>query len=499
MINAFMKNIGIDPAAISAGPDAATRRTAERGSRQPVRDFSEFLRREPLPARDARGTDRANTAGRYDPLERSSLIRDRAATESRYGTENTSRADDRAVESPRTREAGTRPADAKDDRTADAEPRGNGTAAADAKDASTASKRRTDRAGKAVKALAAEAAAKPGTQPADGVRKGLVREILAFLDRHKGRTTAVPGTPVNGQSLKDLERSLLELSDKDLKELKRFLDASGTFPGHLQVFKQFAAMVRDRIRDNKAQANAGDGKNQDQAFRIEAGEHGRKVYVNKAKIQVVDLRVDAKARAQQAEPGIQAQNRPGQPDTAVRKESAQTVKFDQWLMKEGQSPREVQASVRQSGPQDLKMVNQAFNDLVKWSRLMLEDKKSVMQIDLKPEHLGRVVLKLELIDNRLSAQIFAQNQGTGEMFKQNMGDLQNAFKQAGIDVERLDVNVASNAGGDAGNGERAFHERFRDERTAAPAGIAPRGPEPAYADLLNFGLEAERRTVNYIV
>jgi hypothetical protein len=85
------------------------------------------------------------------------------------------------------------------------------------------------------------------------------------------------------------------------------------------------------------------------------------------------------------------------------------------------------------------------------------------------------------------------------MFKQNMGDLQNAFKQAGIDVERLDVNVASNAGGDAGNGERAFHERFRDERTAAPAGIAPRGPEPAYADLLNFGLEAERRTVNYIV
>jgi flagellar hook-length control protein FliK len=130
---------------------------------------------------------------------------------------------------------------------------------------------------------------------------------------------------------------------------------------------------------------------------------------------------------------------------------------------------------------------------------MLEDKKSVMQIDLKPEHLGRVTLKLELVDNKLTAQIFAQNQGTGDMFKQNMADLNNAFKQAGIDVERFDVNVASNAGGDAGNGERAFHEQFRDDRSVRQTGLAIPGLEPGYADLLNFGFEADRRTVNYIV
>ena len=489
MINAFFMNSIKDSVSANAGPDApSARRTAEPEKRGAMKEFREFLRREPV---EMPGLGRSPRAERYNPLDRNDQAGVAGVNERREAQERPASTEERTSG---TRDAGQK---ARAPGSEEAEASAAGTKEAKT-DESHAAKRKATKHEETAKA-GGSAAANPAGELTDTVRKSLVREIAAFLERNKGKTAAAHGPSVNGQSLKELERSLAELSDKDLKELKKFLEASKASPGNLSIFKQFAALVRDKAKD-RTQTVGKDLKHSEQAFRAEFGEHGRKIYVNKSKVQVVDLRVDPKGHLKQPEAGVQSQAKVGQPDQAVKKDSAPVIKFDQLLMREGQAQREVAAAVRQSGTHDLRTVNQAFNDLVKWSRLMIEDKKSVMQIDLKPEHLGRVTMKLELIDNKLTAQIFAQNQGTGDMFKQNMSDLNNAFKQAGINVERFDVNVASNAGGDAGANERAFHEQFRDERAAVKqAGLSASGLEPGYADLLNFGADAERRTVNYIV
>jgi len=288
----------------------------------------------------------------------------------------------------------------------------------------------------------------------------------------------------------------LEMSDKDLKDLKKFFEAAKAAGAHHPVFRQFVAFLNDKAR-SQGVPEARSGKQSDSAFRVEYGEHGRKVFVNKDRIQVVDTRSSQKDHLRQSDAGSQV--KPGQAEQPLKKEAVPSMKFDQMLMRESQVQKEILVASRQAAAHDLRTVNQAFNDLVKWSKLMLDDKKSVMQIDLKPDHLGRIMLKIEMVDNKLSAQIFAQNQGTGDMFRQNMADLQDAFKQAGLNVERLDVNVASNSGGGAGEEDRSFRERFGE---APMENLNGRPGAPAvsdYAGLLNYGPEAEARTVNYIV
>jgi len=461
MMNTFLMPVQREmPVTNGAGPDAISRRTAEPKTGTITKDFKEFLKSEPVENRESGRPENSRTEN------------------SRIDRTEQDRRPEQAAQSDRTEKTVERK-----DQTVERKDRNP----ADEKQAVAKTNGKKTPAGQAGQA--------------DEAKKAVVHDVVAFLEKNKVKASELsPGT-VKAKELKEIEKALLELGDKDLKDLKRFLEAAKSAPGQAQVFRQLTAFVRDKVKDQGLKGSKSD-KLADPAFRVEFGEQGRKIYVNKNKIQVIDQRTAMKEHLRQSDAGTQVQAKTAQPEQATKKETVQTSKFDQWLTKEGQVQRDNAAGpARQAAAHDLRTVNQAFNDLVKWSKLMLDDKKSVMQIDLKPDHLGRIMLKIEMVDNKLSAQIFAQNQGTSDMFKQNMSDLQNAFKQAGLSVEKFDVNVASNAGGFAGGEERSFGGQFRDD---APQGWIGRPAALTGADydttgLLSYGLEAERGTVNYIV
>lgn len=92
------------------------------------------------------------------------------------------------------------------------------------------------------------------------------------------------------------------------------------------------------------------------------------------------------------------------------------------------------------------------NKIVKQSSVILKDGGSgEIKLILKPEQLGRVRIRLNLTDNKLTGQIIVESLAVKEVFEQNLQNLERAFKDSGFDTAALNVSV----GGDhSGNRER---------------------------------------------
>ncbi len=64
---------------------------------------------------------------------------------------------------------------------------------------------------------------------------------------------------------------------------------------------------------------------------------------------------------------------------------------------------------------------------------------SVLEIDLKPEFLGKIKITLEMSNGTLKAAITAQSQDIRDSIACTISSLQEAFRQKGIDVASIDV------------------------------------------------------------
>jgi len=82
------------------------------------------------------------------------------------------------------------------------------------------------------------------------------------------------------------------------------------------------------------------------------------------------------------------------------------------------------------------------NQIVKQSGIVLRnDNQGEIRLVLKPEHLGRVRLRIQLDENRLSGRIFVDSNFVKESFEQNMSSLYRAFKNSGFEASGFEVLV----------------------------------------------------------
>lgn len=80
--------------------------------------------------------------------------------------------------------------------------------------------------------------------------------------------------------------------------------------------------------------------------------------------------------------------------------------------------------------------------IVKHSGIILRnDDRGEIRLVLKPEHLGRVRLRIQLDDNRLTGRIFVDSAFVKESFEQNMASLYRAFKNSGFEASGFEVFV----------------------------------------------------------
>lgn len=225
----------------------------------------------------------------------------------------------------------------------------------------------------------------------------------------------------------------------------------------------------------------------DNFFKIAGKGTEKKVLANPRKVIIVDNRT-----GRQNDGGFQQSLVKGSkmPESDEAKLRTVELKADGPVSHAQSSLRETVLKAR-TAPVPQVNASEMVNRVVRFAKVMLGDKKSVMQIDLKPAHLGRILLKIELVDNAISARISTTSEGAGDLLKQNMGNLHQAFKEAGLNLKNLDVNAGSSD---------------RDEPAAKPAGqnrlfasMDTEGEDLLMPEAYDSSVFASRQAVDYTV
>lgn len=95
---------------------------------------------------------------------------------------------------------------------------------------------------------------------------------------------------------------------------------------------------------------------------------------------------------------------------------------------------------------NLKNINhkEVFDQLVEKAKVILKNNQSEIIINLKPEFLGKVTLKLQLTnENQLSGKIIVDSAFTQKLFIENFTELKIAFQNMGLQLNNFDVLLAN--------------------------------------------------------
>jgi len=239
--------------------------------------------------------------------------------------------------------------------------------------------------------------------------KKLLKEL--YHENHKKNETFE-------QFVKNLQNDLGKI---DTKNLKMFLQMMTK-----KIVPKLSSLKQASLQKQQ--------KDKDSLFKVVVNDkHEKKIHVNSHKVKVVDYRTNQDNQAQESPKKIKIETKDNAPKIQMNQNFA--ISSDESLSKVDTSQK--------SKTLDFKNPVQASQKLVKYAKMILTDKKSTMQLDLKPDALGKIFLKVELVNNKIQAQIMTSNDFAGDLLKQNMGHLQNAFKEAGLNLDFLNVDVSS--------------------------------------------------------
>jgi len=86
---------------------------------------------------------------------------------------------------------------------------------------------------------------------------------------------------------------------------------------------------------------------------------------------------------------------------------------------------------------------QSFQDLVKEARIQLSEGRTEIKIALRPEHLGRLRIKLEMEGETVMAKMVTDSPMAKQLLEENLPRLLEIFSQQGIDIDGFTVDVSS--------------------------------------------------------
>ena len=278
-------------------------------------------------------------------------------------------------------------------------------------------------------------------------RAKLVEKILDFLSDNKQLLKELyqenhKKNETFQQFVKNLQNDLGKIDAKNLKMFLQML--TNKIVPKLSLLKQ-APSLKQQKKDEPLFKVSVNGKNE------------KKIHVNPHKVKVVDYRTNHDSQKQESPKQIKTETK----DNAPKIQTNQTfsISSDGDLSKVDMSQK--------SKTLDFKNPVEASQKLVKYAKMILTDKKSTMKLDLKPDALGKIFLKVELVNNKIQAHILTNNDFASDLLKQNMGHLQNAFKEAGLNLDFLNVDVSS----DQQNQNSKQTHSFQDDAWNKPGNL----------------------------
>lgn len=142
---------------------------------------------------------------------------------------------------------------------------------------------------------------------------------------------------------------------------------------------------------------------------------------------------------------------------------------------------------------------EVVEQVVKKAELLVKMNSSEMKIDLQPDFLGKMTIKIVLEQGAVTAKFITDSLQVKHLLEGNLGTLQQALENQGIKVERTEVDVqldnnTFNSFGGRGQGlwqQRDFSPGYDPKENWGSGVSLPDEPDEA-GDLISYGIQAYR-------
>lgn len=105
-------------------------------------------------------------------------------------------------------------------------------------------------------------------------------------------------------------------------------------------------------------------------------------------------------------------------------------------------------------------VKELIDQIVKKAELLLKQNSSEIKINLKPEFLGKMTIKIVVEEGIVTARFLTENHQVKHLLESNLNTLRQSLESQGIKVERTEVNVQLNNGGMFDGSENGRESRW---------------------------------------
>ena len=110
-----------------------------------------------------------------------------------------------------------------------------------------------------------------------------------------------------------------------------------------------------------------------------------------------------------------------------------------------------------------KDINQKIiEQVVEKASLQVNEKDSEIHLQLKPDNLGKLTMRIAVEKGIVIAQIVAENQAVKEILESNFNYLRDALNQKGFGIQEFSVNVGQDPNANARNAFKNFNKRNKN-------------------------------------
>lgn len=125
-----------------------------------------------------------------------------------------------------------------------------------------------------------------------------------------------------------------------------------------------------------------------------------------------------------------------------------------------------------SGSETVNSTNreELFSQIVEHAKVVVNNGGSEMEINLKPEHLGKLQLKVTIENDVVTAKFFAESQQVKEIIESNLNQLKRNLQENGMQVDTIMVSVGNHQGNE-GFDQAAYNREQFNNSEGKVAGI----------------------------
>jgi hypothetical protein len=118
-----------------------------------------------------------------------------------------------------------------------------------------------------------------------------------------------------------------------------------------------------------------------------------------------------------------------------------------------------------------------FAQIVDEAQVMVGQGQSEMELSLKPDHLGKLKLKIAVDHQIVTAHFTVESEQVKQIIETNLAELRKQFQDTGTQIENFTVTVGQHDGGEAGYSQQSFSGGRQDSVSDQSTGITLDRPD----------------------